>query len=120
MRSLVIVACLGAALALVAPSAARADHGFKKCGDQARPGAGWYEARAYKVPCREAKRVARWVVRHIGKVGKRHRYRVPARGSNMPNWKCRWRRTGYELTFHSCTRKSPRKGHQHVRFLLGA
>lgn len=123
MKSLTAIAMVGAAVALLAPSTAMAvdDHGFKQCGSQTRPGAGWYDAEAYKVPCREARAVARKVTRNAGKIGSKHRYRVrTGQGPRWKTWRCKWKRTGYEQTRHRCVRTSPRKGHQHVRFNLGS
>jgi hypothetical protein len=63
MRKTVIVIlaflALGVAAAMEA-SAAPPEHGWDhRCGSQARPGAGWYNVRAYNVGCRTARRVAR-------------------------------------------------------------
>ena len=93
MKSLTAIAMVGAAVALLAPSTAMAadDHGFKQCGSQTRPGAGWYDAEAYKVPCREARAVARKVTRNAGKIGSKHRYRVrTGQGPRWKTWRCSW------------------------------
>jgi hypothetical protein len=103
-----VVAAL--AVAVVAPSAvtAEARHGFpKKCGDQNRAGAGWYNVESYKASCPLARGVARYWWNHGG-------------DRRFFGWRCDDDRTGYETSRVDCKARHTRKGHVHVRFEAGA
>lgn len=93
------------AVALTGGAEARADY-WQKCGDQGTMGAGWYNVRAHKVACRNARRVARnwW----------------NSGGDNrFDGWRCRVKSVGYELAKTDCKRF--RRGKfQRVKFEHGA
>lgn len=113
---------LGLVIALL-PAEASA-HGFKKCGHEQRFARYAYvDARAHKVPCREARAVARFVAgehRRGRPLPKRFRIWRRDRGDrHWTTWKCVRKRQRYGFRYFSCIRRSPRKGHQHLTFYVG-
>ena len=88
------------------PAGAGIDHGFPfNCGDQKRPGAGWYDLEAYNIHCQDARDFAK---------------RFTFNGFKDGPWECRDEPAGYEQTRFSCKRNKVDKGHQHVRFFVGS
>lgn len=82
---------------------------WRQCGNQPRPGAGWYRVRAHGVYCRKARAVA-----------KRYTYSLGHNPSPSPlGFSCRHRRIGYEVSRAACRRVSGGRV-QKVRFLFGA
>lgn len=84
------------------------DHGWDHyCGSQSSPGYGWYNVKAYNVPCKLARnRVAQ-------------HYKESGGDMHFNGWTCRRHQTGSEVSEINCTRTHDGR-HQHVRFDFGS
>jgi len=108
MRKLILLAVIGAALAIAAPPAAHGAGGVEKCGKHIVNGGGWWKLKAEGASCRTARKVADHFVFEAGGID-----------DHFQDWVCVKARTGDEVWQVQCSRRKDERN-QVLRFLYGA